>query len=276
MTLQLNGFNATLILAAVVSGQAFAQSVQKRPEFEVASIRPYITDAAKVGPGVVDAQMPNLSVNESRIVNIVNLNMQNLVMLAYGVGGAQITNAPWRGDPDWTNTRFSIVAKVPADGNKQDVPLMLQTLLADRFHLAVHREQKTTAVYALEIGKGPLKLQEVKADDDSSSPSGCVRSYGSRDGWFNANCKGMTSARAAQAIQSLGPGYFDKPVVDLTGLTGVYDFSVEWAMKALVQEGGDAPSMFAAVEKLGLKFVSTNHAMELIVVDHCDKQPTEN
>jgi len=271
----LNGFSAALLLAAGLPGVAFAQSTQKLPEFEVASIRPYITDSAKVGPGVVDAQMPNLSVNESRIVNIVNLNLRNLIMLAYGVGGAQVVAPAWQGDPEWINNRFSIVAKVPQDGNKKDVPLMLQALLAERFHLAAHREEKAAAVWALEIGKGPLKLQEVKADEDVS-PSGCIRSYGSQPGWFNATCKGMTSARAAQAIQGLGPGYFDKPVVDLTGLTGVYDFSVEWAMKAVIQNGGDGPSMFEAVEKLGLKFVSTNHAIDLIVVDHCDKQPTEN
>src|SRR5580700_8045761 len=86
----------------------------------------------------------------------------------------------------------------------------------------------------------------------------------------------LAAGRVAQAIQGLGPGYFDKPVVDLTGLTGVYDFSVEWVMKAVLQNGGDGPSMFDAVEELGLKFVSTNHPMDLIVVDHCDKQPTEN
>jgi len=271
----LDRFSVAFLCAAVLPGVAFAQSAKKLPEFEVASIRPSITDDTKVGPGVVDARMPNLSVNESRIVNIVNLNLRNLVMLAYGVGGAQVVAPAWRADPEWTNNRFSIVAKVPEDANRKDVPLMLQALLAERFHLAVHREEKTTAVYALEIGKGPLMLQEVKADENSS-PSACVRSYGNQPGWFSATCKGMTSKRMAQAIQGLGPGYFDKPVVDLTGLTGVYDFSVEWVMKAVLQDGGDGPSMFDAVEKLGLRFVSTNHPMDLIVVDHCDKQPTAN
>lgn len=217
-----NGFSTALMLAAGLHGAAFGQSNKKLPEFEVASIRPYITDTAKVGPGVLDAQMPNLSVNESRIVDIVNLNMQNLVMLAYGVGGAQIT-ARWRGDTEWTNIRFSIVAKVPDGADKKDVPLMLQALLAERFHLAVHREEKATSVYALEIGKSPLKLQEVKGDE-GSSPSGCTRSYGSQDGWFVAACKGMTATRLAQAIQSLGPAYFDRPVVDLTGCPACITF----------------------------------------------------
>jgi uncharacterized protein (TIGR03435 family) len=275
MKLRLHGFTIAFMLAAALPGAACAQSAQKLPEFEVASIKPYITDVAAVGPGVVDARMPNLSVNKSSIVTIVNLNLKNLIMLAYGVGGQQVLVPNWQADPDWTNNRFNIQAKVPAGADKKDVPLMLQALLAERFHLVVHREQKATQVYALEIGKGPLKLQEVKADEDSS-PSGCTRSYGSQNGWFVAACKGMTATRLAQAIQSLGPAYFDKPVVDLTGLTGVYDFSVEWAMKAVAQSDAGGPTMFDAVEKLGLKFVPTNHAMEIIVVDHCEKQPTAN
>jgi uncharacterized protein (TIGR03435 family) len=86
----------------------------------------------------------------------------------------------------------------------------------------------------------------------------------------------MTSARLTQAIQRRGPSYFDKPVVDLTRLTGVYDFSVEWVGRTYLDHGGDGPSMFAAVERPGLKFVSANQAMDLIVVDHCDKQTTDN
>ncbi len=121
----LDTFSVAFLFAAVLPGAAFAQSAQKLPEFEVASIGPYITDSANVGPGVVDAQMPNLSVNESRIVNIVNLNLRNLVMLAYGVGGAQVVAPAWRGDPEWTNNRFSMIAKVPEDANKKDVPFML-------------------------------------------------------------------------------------------------------------------------------------------------------
>ena len=198
----------------------------------------------------------------------MNLNVKNLIMLAYGVGGPQISAPSWQGDTEWANTRFTIIARVPPGSNPKDVPLMLQSLLAERFHLAVHREQKEAAVYALEIGKGPLKLRELKAEENSP-PSGCTRSYGNQPGWFVATCTAMGPARIAQALQSLAPGYFDKPVVDATGLTGVYDFSVEWVMKPVLQNGGDGPSMFDATEKLGLKFESTKHAMEMVLVDHC-------
>ena len=226
--------------------------------------------------GVVDALLPDLSLNKGRILNIINLNLRDLVALAYGVGGAQIVAPDWETDPSWTSTRFAVVAEVPLEGDKKDVTLMLQALLAERFHLVAHHEEKAIPVFALEIGKGQLKIEEAKGNEDSSSPAGCTRSFGSQPAWFTASCKGMTSARAALAIQRLGPSYFDKPVVDLTGLTGVYDFSVEWVARTYLDRGGDGPSMFAAVEKLGLKFVSTKHAMDLIVVDHCDKQPTEN
>jgi len=265
-----------LVTAGVLlSGLALAQTTPKLPEFEVASIKPAITDIAAVGPGTVDAVMPDLNVGAGGIVTIVNLNIRNLVMLAYGVGGKQISAPSWQGDPEWQNNRFTIVPRVPVDANKEDVPLMLQALLAERFHLAVHREQKEAAVYALEIGKGPLKIRETKTEE-KSAPSACTRSYGSQPAWFVANCTAMAPARMAQAIQSLAPGYFDKPVVDATGLTGVYDFSVEWAMKPFVENGGEGPTIFDAVEKLGLKFESMKHTMEIIVVDHCEKQATAN
>jgi len=263
------------LMAVALPGMGFTQSSGKLPEFEVASIKPYVTDPSVMWTGVEDAKLPDLSVNENRTLNIINLNLRDLVALAYGVGGAQVVAPAWQTDPTWTETRFAVVAKVPADGNKKDVTRMLQALLAERFHLVAHREEKAIPVFALEIGKGPLKLKDVKGDEDSSSP-GCTRSFGTQPAWFTATCTRMTSARMVQAIQRLGPSYFDKPVVDLTGLTGVYDFSVEWVGRSYLDNGGSGPSMFAAVEKLGLKFVSTNHAMDLIVVDHCDKQPTEN
>jgi uncharacterized protein (TIGR03435 family) len=262
-------------IVGALPGVAFAQSVQKLPEFEVASIKPYVAPPVEARAGTVSARLPDLTVNESRLVNIFNLNLRDLVALAYGVGGSQVVAPAWQTDPTWTATGFAVVAKVPADGDKKDAALMLRALLAERFHLVAHHEKKTIPVFALKIGKGRLKLVKVNGDDVSST-AGCTRSFGSQPAWFTADCKGMTSARMAQAIQRLGPSYFDKPVVDLTGLTGIYDFSVEWVTRASLDNGGGGPSMFAAVEKLGLKFVSTKHPMDLVVVDHCDKQPTEN
>ena len=249
------------------AGLAFPQS------FEVASIRPYITDADAVGPGTVDAKIPNLNVEPGSTVTIQNLNLKNLMMLAYQVGGRQILTPTWNGDPEWTNNRFSIVAKVPAGATRAQLPVMLQALLAERFGLVVHHEQKDAPVYALEVSKPSPNLKEV--DADAQATSGCVRSYGDAPGDFVANCHALTSADLVRSIQSLGPGFFDKPAVDETGLKGLYDFSLEWVMKRVAQsEGG--PTIFDAVEKLGLKLSSRVRPLDVIVVDQCRKMPTDN
>jgi uncharacterized protein (TIGR03435 family) len=260
-------FLSVIFALLTAAAMAFAQS------FEVASIRPYITDVNAVGPGTVDAKIPNLNVEPGSTVTIQNLNLKNLMMLAYQVGGRQILTPTWNGDPEWNNNRFSIVAKVPAGATRAQLPVMLQALLAERFGLVVHHEEKDTPVYALEVNKPSPNLKEV--DPDVQATSGCVRSYGEAPGDFVANCHALTSADLVRSIQSLGPGYFDKPAVDATGLKGLYDFSLAWVMKPVAQsEGG--PTMFDAVEKLGLKLTSRVRPLDVIVVDQCRKMPTDN
>ncbi|HVW08429.1 MAG TPA: TIGR03435 family protein [Bryobacteraceae bacterium] len=265
-------FSPAIFLAIAAIPIARAQSPAP-PSFEAASIRPYITDASAARPGTVDAQIPNLNVQRGSTVTIQNLNLKNLIMLAYQVGGAQILTPAWSGDPEWATNRFSIVAKVSVGATRAQLPVMLQTLLAERFGLAVHHQQKETSVYVLEVSKPSANLKEV--DPDVQETSGCVRSYGEAPGYFIANCRRLSSADLVRSIQSLAPGYFDKPAVDATGLTGLYDFSLTWAMKPVSQsEGG--PTMFDAVEKLGLKLTSRVRPLDIIVVDQCRKMPTDN
>jgi uncharacterized protein (TIGR03435 family) len=226
-----------------------------------------------VGRGTVDAQIPNLNVQPGSTVTIQNLNLKNLMMLAYQVGGAQIVTPAWSGDSEWNNNRFSIVAKVSAGATRAQLPVMLQTLLAERFGLVVHHQQKEASVYVIEVNKPSANLKEV--DSEIQESSGCVRSYGEAPGYFVANCHRLTSADLVRSIQSLAPGYFDKPAVDATGLTGLYDFSLTWAMKPVtLRDGG--PTMINAVEKLGLKLTPRVMPLDTIVVDKCRKMPTDN
>jgi uncharacterized protein (TIGR03435 family) len=82
----------------------------------------------------------------------------------------------------------------------------------------------------------------------------------------------------AQQLQALAPGYFrDGPVVDLTALKDVYDFKLEWITRAEANEGSDGPSMFGAVQRqLGLKLQSRKQSLEILMIDHVEKTPTEN
>jgi uncharacterized protein (TIGR03435 family) len=262
-------FRILSLFAALIAGAvpAFPQS------FEAASIRPYITDVDAVGPGTVDAKIPNLNVEPGSTVTIQNLNLRNLMMLAYQVGGRQIQTPTWNGDPEWANNRFSIVAKVPPGATRAQLPVMLQSLLAERFGLVVHHEEKDTPVYALEVNKPSPNLKEVEPGAEGTSA--CVRSYGESSGYFVANCHALTSADMVRSLQSLAPGYFDKPAVDATGLKGLYDFSLEWVTRPMsISEGG--PTMFDAVETLGLKLTSRVRPLDVIVVDQCRKMPTDN
>jgi uncharacterized protein (TIGR03435 family) len=136
---------------------------------------------------------------------------------------------------------------VPADGSKEQIPLMLQTLLAQRFKLALHHDQKVMQIYALEVAKGGPKMHE-SAEGDTSAP-GCNRSFAETAGaTLAAVCNKMTSADVAQQVQALAPGYFqDGPIIDLTGLKRTYDFKLEWITRLEVNAGSDGPTIFDAV-----------------------------
>jgi uncharacterized protein (TIGR03435 family) len=88
----------------------------------------------------------------------------------------------------------------------------------------------------------------------------------------------MSSADLAQQVQTLAPAYFgDKPVVDLTGLKGVYDFQLEWISLADANAGKAGSTMIDAVEKqLGLRLEQRKQAMDTLVIDHCEREPTAN
>ena len=205
-------------------------------------------------------------------MNFANISLRDLMMLAYGVGARQITG------PDFlTQNRFDIIARVPADAKKEEIPQMLRALLAERFKLALHREQKTMQVYALEVAKGGVKLKESAAGDKGEA--GCARSFAEREGaTLAAVCTGMRAADIAQQVQSLAPGYFqDGPVVDASGLKGVYDFKLEWITRIEANAGSGGPTIFDAVQQqLGLKLESRKQALEMLFVDHCESVPTEN
>jgi uncharacterized protein (TIGR03435 family) len=255
---------AGAVFAAFVTGAASGQIAATTPEFDVASVK-----LTKAGVIDVNNHLPSLNVEPGRTLYFTNISLKSLVMLAYGVGAGQVSG------PDWLTNRFDIVAKIPAEASKEQIPPMLQTLLATRFKLALHREQKNMSVYALEVGSGGSKLQPSVAGD--SAEPGCSRSYAlSSRATLAAVCRGMTSASLAQAVQALAPNYFDRPVVDMTGLKGVYDLTLEWITFGESMSGEPGPTIFAAVQQLGLKLEGRKQPMEVVVIDHCEAQPIEN
>lgn len=131
-------------------------------------------------------------------------------------------------------------------------------------------------VFALEVGKGGLKLHESAAEDRRET--GCTRGFGrGPELTITAECHRMTLGDLAQQLQTLAPGYFrDGPIIDKTGIKGVYDLNLEWIRVQEASAGAGGPTIFAAVEKFGLKLEKRKEPVEVFVVDHCEQQPTEN
>jgi len=155
------------LLVLLVSTALFGQAPTTRPEFEVASIKvsaPDEFDRTGAGSHVDGSQ-----------VSFKFLSLSNYIAYAYHVKNYAISG------PDWmASARFDITAKLPADATTKQLPEMLQALLEDPFQTKVHRESKELPVYAMVIGKGGLKMQELSPDSPTSTQ------YEARQG-FNAS-----------------------------------------------------------------------------------------
>jgi uncharacterized protein (TIGR03435 family) len=261
-----------LLLLVLIGAVAAPAQDSRKPEFEVASVRPSSPDA------IQDSYVPTLNVAPGTTLRIANRQLKELIMIAYGVGGRQLAGPGWLMDPPVQAAdipRFDIVAKVPSDASRDQVPLMLQNLLADRFKLRVHREPKSIVIYALSQAKGDLRIKPLP--DGEKRQSGCARNMFGDNGVTTAVCQNMTAAQLAQQLQTLAPAYFrEGPVVDQTGLTQSFDFTLAWITIQQRDAGQDGPSMFDAVDKLGLHLEKQKRTAEVLVVDQSEKMPTEN
>jgi uncharacterized protein (TIGR03435 family) len=144
---------------------------------------------------------------------------------------------------------------------------MLEALLADRFHLKVHRETKEMPIYALVVAKNAPKLKESPAEAEFSM------SFGGRGQTIELKVSKGTMSRLATQLSNDG----GRKVVDMTKLTGNYDYTLSYVddRRAVAPEQ-DGPSLFTAIqEQLGLRLESQKGPVDVLVVDHADK-PSEN
>jgi uncharacterized protein (TIGR03435 family) len=220
--------------------------------FEVASIKP----SAPQAQGHTDSRM---STNNGSL-NYTNVTLKDVVGQAYKVPQSQITG------PDWIDSqRFDIAAKIPA-GARDQVPQMLQTLLSERFKMAVHRENKELPVYDLTIAKNGPKLKKIDSESGITSNSNRTR--------WHLDAKVNMRAFAEFLSERVG-----RPVRDRTGLNGSFAITLDWAVDDApgANENEAGPSLFTALqEQLGLKLDSTKGPVETIVVDHADRSPSDN
>src|SRR6059036_511153 len=211
----------------VVASGVFAFGQAQAPVFEVASIKP----AAPQTDGKMRIAMGGVPGR----VNFTNVSLKDVLQRAYGVKRPQITGPSWL-DSD----RFNIVAKIPEGASKDDVPVMLQNLLIERFKLTVRREKKEIPVYALVAGKNGPKLE--KADDDAPGAGVPGEPGPGKRGVSLMLSNGRLEARKVtlSGFADMLSNMMDRPVVDQTGIQGAYNFTLDVSMEDLVMIKGMA------------------------------------
>jgi uncharacterized protein (TIGR03435 family) len=238
---------AMFVLAALCAAQS-------RPELDVASVKPNKSEGGR----------SSMRLDKSEAI-FENTPLRKIVGAAYGI---QEDRDYALSAPDWMRfERFDVVVKFPPGTPLEQLMLMLQNLLADRFKLKAHRESREMPVYALVVGKSGSKLRESAPGATGGVGMTGVGRITSRA----APLQGLADHLSNAALQ------IDRPVIDQTGLKGRYDFTLEWTPDNLPPGDSTAPSLFTAVqEQLGLKLESRKAPVEIVVVDSAEKTPTEN
>jgi uncharacterized protein (TIGR03435 family) len=250
----------------LLSAHLTAQSPPKPDAFEVATIKP-------VDPQDKAGRYITMQGDHRFIAKYYTLKL--LVAAAYDLTPQAIS-----GGPEWLGAdHFDITALTPgATRPSRDRQMaMLRNLLADRFKLTFHREEKEFSIYNLTVDKGGPKLKPSTASPDE--PAALVSTvYPER---VSLPARNTTMREFASLMQRAA---LDRPVVDKTGLTGKYDFDLDWSPDE-TQFGGElpvappdaaAPPFFIALQKqLGLKLEPAKGPVQTIVVDSVSK-PSEN
>ncbi len=240
-----------------------------QPKFEVASV--------KVAQCIISKSL------DPGTVVLRGFPLKPILTEAFKVRKDQIVGPSWL-DEDC----FEIVAKMPEGATSDQIPAMLQALLVERFKLAARKEDRARPVYALIVDKNGPKFKEA----DLSSPRAGAPPGSVRFGFGKAGFKGaMTMASLALRL-SRG---LDRPVQDFTGLTGTYDIDLSWAPDPAFDRPGSharadsdahpnadlapatAADLFTAIrESMGLKLEPRKELVEVLVIDHIERVPTEN
>ena len=230
------------------------------PAFDVASIR--ASQGNPAGGRGNPFRRENVQVSPDS-VTMRNASLKTAIAWAYAAKDYQVSG------PDWLDAQhFDIVAKAASQATEDQLRIMMETLLADRFKVALHRQTKEMQAYVLVIGKGGSKLVESKTQGESDIQP-------------DQNRMKVTILRTPLSqLTDLLYGLLRTPVVDETGLTGKYDLSINVAKYMTGADGASLDPigmiMTAVQEELGLKLESRKVAIDLLVVDHAEKTAGEN
>jgi uncharacterized protein (TIGR03435 family) len=249
---------AVFMALAIAAG---AQTPTEKPSaFDAVSVKP----ANSAAGGRVGGFGGSLQFTPGRVVGR-NVTARRMVLAAY-----HLTQFQLAGGPAWLDSdRFDLDARSEAAADRDQLRQMLQTVLADRFKLVVHRGTKEMPVYAMIVGKKGSKLLEWKDGDPMPKIPGAPGSGGGRGGGAGPSGGGFFEHLPMQAFAETmtNDPRVGRPVIDKTGLQGLYLISFHW---------DEDDSFISALEDTtGLKFESQKAAMEFLTIDHIDK-PSEN
>ena len=259
-------------LLAIAAGCLFAQPSPTRPAFDSFEV-------ATIKPTTPDSRARFIRMQRANRFYATGFTLQALVAAAYSLTPRAIS-----GGAAWTDTdRYDILASTPGDTQpKLDEQMtMLRKLLTDRFQLTFHREPKELPVYPLTVAKGGIKLKESTAPP-GELPYLINTIFPEEKGGVHVMLPAR-NATMAQFTAMLQRGVLDRMVLDKTGLSGTYDFELEWTPDDN-QFGGQLPlsleptkpNLFTAMqEQLGLKLDATKGLVAALVIDRVER-PSEN
>ena len=256
-----------IFLMSCANWLAFGQSSQTAPRFEIADIH--------VSAGTSNRFFRTPPVRGGRY-ELKNASMLDLIRTAYDFDADKII-----GGPSWLEMdQFDVLAKVPADAKPETLKPMLQSLLADRFKLVVHKDARPFPAYALTIGKKP-QLKEA----DGTEETGCRRQPAPEPPGpgttVQYSCRNMTMTAFAEGLRRMaGASLEPNPVLDETGLKGKWNFDLRFSPQPNglgTAKAGDQITFSGAIDQqLGLKLEERQVPMPVIVVDSVNQKPSEN
>lgn len=259
---------AAALFLLSIAGSIPLRAQSKGPSFEVASVK------LNPAPGRVVIHFGPDN------INLTSVDLQIAVIVAYGLRAFQIEGPGWASDG---STRINIEAKSSHPVSEDQLRLMLRTLLADRFHLALHHDQKEIPVIAIRLASSGAKFKPFAGaappDTQWLGFTGVAQTFAQGHHVFgNAP---MEAVAAAASATCTGPNALP-PVVDQTGLKGRFDFT----LRDLPPLPPDTPTptdddQLAACDlivqqDLGLTLSRAKAPIDILVIDHADKIPTEN
>ena len=292
-------------MKAIFAFLSIAACWAQQPEFEVATVKPSpppqmgrMMMGTRGGPGTNDPTRYSCS----------NCSLMMLLTQAYDIQRNQIS-----GPPILDSERFDITAKVPAGATKEQFRQMIQSLLAERFQLKLHHDTKEMPIYELQAAKGGPKLKESAEpvqDDAAPASGGRGPMRMDKDGYpvlphGRGSIMAMTPGRARLQAEQETMDQFaarlstmvGRPVKNATGLNGKYDFVLSFAPDMATMMAGmpppppggagrgpgpaaapddSAPTIYTALqEQLGLRLEQKKGPVDMLVVDHVEKVPTE-